>query len=290
MKAFKNFKIIIVLLLINSCSKSDDSGTIDSDVDTFLYEYENQDISITSWQAQRSENTFAVSGFGNDGESIFILFNKYGNLEDVIIFTGKDDEDGFSESYSSFKYFRSNYFDFELIKFDETSKRVSVTFSGNLYEDSYDIESATRFIEGSFNVPYNEVTPQIAGLGVSAKIDNLDWYSTNSSTSSSGTTLAVNRYSDDAYVISYVIIPNDDTNIGLHQFNESSTVNKITFSKYDINSNQFIEYETTGSFKVDEHNIGFGITVIEGTFNLVATNGDDIIQVNNGIIKDVYSF
>ncbi|MEP5338397.1 MAG: hypothetical protein ABJL44_06360 [Algibacter sp.] len=292
MKTLKTIVTLFYILIIVSCSSdgSDDSGGL-SNNDSFIYKYENKNINITSWQAVKSENTIAVNGIASSGENFFITFNQYGNLSDVTILTGEKDEYGFSESYLSFEYFKSNYFNFELLGVDEDNKRVSVKFFGDLYEDGYDIDSETRYVEGSFNVEYSEVTPQIPGLEVSAKVDGNDWYSTGQDMTSGqvGTPVSINHFSDDAYTISYIIIPRD-TDVGTYQFNENSVVNKISFSRYDPSTNSEILYETSGSFGIEEHTVGFGLTLITGTFSLTATNGDEVISVTNGKIKDVYSY
>lgn len=291
MKVLKTISALVLLLFIISCSSDGSDSDEISNKDSFNYKYENESVNINSWQAVKSENTIAISGTGDAGEVVFFQFNVFGNLSSVTVLTGETDDVGFQKSYYSYEYFKSNYFNFDLVGIDEANKRVSVKFSGDLYEEEYDIDSESRNIEGSFNVKYTEVTPQISGLEVSAKINGDSWYSTSTflSAGSSTSPLSLIHYSDDENFISYTIYPNE-VNTGTYQFDQNSTVYKIDFSQYDPITNDFINYETTGVFTIDEYNVGFGISQIKGTFSLIAKNEDEVITITEGKINDVYSY
>jgi hypothetical protein len=288
MKTFKFLNILFILLLVSSCSTNNEDSNQISDEDSFEYKYEGGNAEIKSWTAVKSENDLVVSGMTDDGKVFAIGFNKFGNLAVADSYSATDYN---FPSSTSFEYFKSNYFNFELVGIDESNKRVSVKFSGNLYEDNYDLDSTSHYIEGSFNLGYTEVTPQISGLEVSATIEGNDWYSTDSDLSGGlvGSPVSINHFSDDAFIISYVIIPGNVTS-GVYNFDMNSTENKMTFLKYDPNTNNFIIYETTGVFNITEHNVGFGLTQIKGTFSFTATKGSEVIQVKNGTINDVYSY
>ncbi len=290
MKFLKTLTILFFTISIISCSTDEDSDGI-SNKDSFEYKHENEDVKIVNWRAVKSENTIEVIGNSEKGESFSVRFNVYGNLSAATVITDEKDSDGFTKAYWAYEYFKSNYFNFELLGLDETNKRVSVKFSGDLYEDQYDIDSETNYVEGSFNVGYTEVTPQILGLEVSAVIDGDKWYSTSSTSSGglSGSPRSYEHYSDNAYNLSYVII-NNSFETGTFQFDSNTSYNKITFSRYDPNTDGFIGYETSGVFTISEHIQGFGINQIKGTFSLTAVNGNETIQITDGVINDIYSF
>ncbi|GGD21474.1 hypothetical protein [Hyunsoonleella pacifica] len=291
MKILNALSTLFLFLFIVSCSSDSDSNEIDNK-DSFLYKFENQDVNISNWTALRSENTMEVLGTTDNGDSFGVQFNVYGNLGSATALANESGSGGFPNSYWAFEYFKSNYFNFELIGIDEANKRVAAKFSGNLYEDEYDIDSETRYAEGSFNVEYREIMPQISGLEVSAVVDGNNWYATSSSSSGgfAGSPRSYNHYSDNAYSISYVIIYGDVDSIGSFQFDENSTYNKISFSRYDPSTGEFIEYKTSGIFKIDEHLTGFGINQIKGSFSLTAVNGNETIEITDGYINDVYPF
>ena len=144
--------LFISLIVLSGCSSSDDSGNIVvPNTDSFAYSYDSEIVNISSWQAIKVENRIVVTGSADDGRVFATEFNKFGNLSSANSYSISDFK--FPTSIS-FEYFKSNYFNFELVDIDEINKRVSVVFSGNLYEDDYDINSTTHFVEGSFSVGY----------------------------------------------------------------------------------------------------------------------------------------
>ena len=283
-------KILVVLITITTigCSSSDDSNDPQQVENTFTYNYEGVNIPITSIQAIKVENTIAVTGLSDQGKAFAIEFNKFGDLSSANSYSVTD----FSFPLSiSFAYFKSNYFNFELLEVDEINKRVSVSFSGNLYEDEYDINSTTHTVQGSFNVSYTEQTPQVSGLEVFAKLNGVDWYSTTGSQSGgffSGSDIELNRYSDDEYFIG-LSMNHDNTTAQSYDFASNAIVNKVTFKKYDPSTNDFIDYETSGIFNITEKTVGLQITQVVGTFSLTATNGSEVINITQGRFNQLYS-
>ena len=278
---------LIVALAVVSCSTDGDNGL--SDKDSFTYKYEESNVPIKSCTAVRSENSFVITGSSENGQVFAIGFNKFGNLAQADSYSISDFD---FPSSTSFEYYKSNYFNFELVGLDESKKRVSVKFSGNLYEDGYDLNSTDHYVEGDFTLGYLEVVPQLSGLEVSAKIGGEPWYSTDSDLSATGYSggwiVSLNEFNDGEYMISYVIDP-QNTVVGSYDFDENALVNKIDFFRYDPNTNEFIEYQTAGTFNITQKNDGF-ITHIIGEFNLTASNGSESIVITEGVINDVYSF
>jgi len=288
MKNFKRVFVLLVSVLAIGCSPSDDIESKEVPAsDSFVYSYDNEEVSISSWNAVKVENTLLVTGSAEDGRKFAIEFNKFGNLSSANSYSTTDF--GFPLT-NSFEYFKSNYFDFELVGIDEVNKRVSVNFSGDLYEDNYDINSTTHFVQGSFNVSYSEQEPQIAGLEVSAKINGKDWYATDGNQSGgffSGSDIELYMISDDEYFISFAM-NHDNTTALEYNFDENSTVNKVAFSEYDPATDEIVEYQTSGTFNITEKNEGLQITQIIGTYNLTARNGSNVIEVTQGKVNLAY--
>lgn len=297
MKILKTLSTLFVLLMISSCSPKGDIVDVDddsveiSDKDSFVYAFENKDTPITTWLGSKSESTIAVVGRGDNDILISFVFDIHGNLGEVTVDSGEKDDVGFSETYGSFEYFKSNYFNFELIGIDEIKKRVAVKFSGDLYEDRYDIASETRYVEGRFNVEYIDVIPAISGLEVSAEINGSQWVATDSDSSGGfveGSNIELNHFNGSQYFISYTI-NNDNTTPGIYNFNKSSTVNKVSFSRYDPDTNEFVVYETSGVLNIKEKNdLSIFIQII-GEYSFTATNGSEVIEVTNGKINTIFS-
>ena len=125
---------------------------------------------------------------------------------------------------------------------------------------------------------------------MSAKINGSDWYATDADQSGGfffGSDIELNNFSDDEYFIGFVM-NDENTIVAEYNFNENSTVDRISFSKYDPSTNGFIEYETSGIFNISEKNVGLQFTQIIGTYSLTATNGTEVIQVTEGQVNTVY--
>jgi len=285
MKTFNFIYAFFMLLIVVSCSS--EGGNEISNDDSFVYVYDDSNISITSWEAQRVEDTFVIIGQADDGQSFAIEFNAFGNLSSANSYSSQDFNFPLSLTYT---YFSSNYFDFQIVGIDESNKRVSVTFNGNLYEDEYDLDSQSHTVEGSFNVEYidNPSTGVISTM--SAELDGDNWYSVSGQQTGgffSGSNIELSRFNDDEFMIS-VIINDDNTEVGDYNFTSNATVNKVAFLEYNTATNDFEEYETIGTLNLVEKNVGIQFTQVKGTFSLTAVNGSNSVSVENGDFSIYY--
>lgn len=296
MKKLKNALFVLFIAMAASCS-SDDSEPVDNEnpnnpitgEDYFNYTIDGEEQDITAITAVRSGNTLEVMGTSATGRVVTVNFNKWGNVGDVQTLAN-DFEIPWRTSYH---YFRSNFFDFELVSIDEANKKVKVNFSGKVYDEEYDINSDYSVIEGSFQVTYTVVTPQIPGLEVSATVAGEEWHDTDSDQSGgffSGEDITLNMASDNQYTIG-IVTNHDTTEVGSYTFGPAETSNKMKLFVYNTETNEEEEYITTeGTMTITAKTVGLQFTVIEGTFSYKAKNpnSNEVITINNGAFKTVY--
>jgi hypothetical protein len=276
MKNFKFILFIAVAAIFGSCSSDSNSG---SDTPN-AFAVNGTNVTLSSTIAQKSENTIAIIADATDGSSIEVTFNKFGDLQRFSYY------DANFNSYRNFQYFKSNYFNFDLVSINESSKRVKVTFSGTLYENENDLNSNSQEISGSFDLPYIVQTPIIAGLELSCKIAGNNWYDTDFWDNGFGD---VDRkfISDDENMI-IMRLTEENIAIGTYNFT-TNTNNRFQLAKYNTTTNQYVEYDTAGTLTITSNSTPFfGIRVVEGTFSFVATNpsnSSDQVQITNGVFK-----
>lgn len=290
MKILKFISCLFVLIILVSCSSSSDSSS--SADDTFTYVYDGNNVNLTTLHAQKSENTLIVSGIAFNGQSVEFMFNKFGDLGTVSSFSVSSFD--FVDTYS-YMNFSSHYFTFNLVSIDETNKRIHCTFSGNLYEEQYDLDSNHVPVSGEFNLTYTDVTPAVPGLEVSCKIAGTDWYATNSSTTN-GTTMddfILDESSDDENSI-YIGFDAFNNGPATYNFTASSSTNFVKLVKFNPGTVDFTEYNCAGTMTVtSKTSAGLIGYYIEGTYSFTATNPSNVsqtIQVTNGKFKTYYSW
>ncbi len=289
MKKISFFVFILLSALTISCSEEENStpdNTVD-DNDYFEYKMDGDVVPIDSWTALRSEDRFEVMGEAGDGSSIFFSFNADGDLARATSTPGSLSNNPWLNSHYEFT---SNYFDFEIVAIDEANKIIKVNYSGNLYEEEFDLSSPSIPVEGTFNVHYIQVTPQIPGLGLKATIGNSEWNSVKYTTTISGfddVTLDFN--SDDAYKIA-LNFSNENLTVGTYEFTSSSTP-KVTLSKYDPATQTYTDYACNGTLVITDRSPVGVHELLTGTFSFTAINPETnvTIQVTNGSFKEIFS-
>lgn len=277
MKKIKLLSFLFLSILITSCSSDGDSGD-STPISSFTLNGTN--VALTSATALRVENTLAIVAHASDGSSMDLSFDKFGNLGEIRYF------DAEFNSKENFQHFKANYFTFNLISINETQKKVQVSFSGNLYEERDDLNSASITVSGSFDLPYTEQTPIVSDLGLTCKIAGTDWY--NVEIWDNGWWSVDRKFiSDDEYMI---IMKFTDESIQPGNYNfTTSSENGIQLAKYDTETNTYTEYNAVGTLTISS-NSEFSplINLVEGTFSFTATNPSDPtdqIQVTNGSFK-----
>lgn len=257
--------------------------------DFFNYVYKGETVNIDNWTGQKVENTLSITASGSDGNSINLLFNTFGDQGRITSYSTTDFD---FPSSGNFAYFTSNFFTFELVNIDEVNKKVEVKFSGELYEDEYDIESDSHEVEGSFIASYIETEPGIANLGTHAQIGGEAWYNTSSFEAGgfvSGTDITFNQLSDNEHLIS-ISINHDTTEEGSFNFNADSSVNSVVLSRYDEIAHEFVSYESSGMLVITAKEVGPQLTLIKGEFSLtgIDTTDNSTTEVTGGNFSIVY--
>jgi hypothetical protein len=273
MKKIKLLSFVFLTALLISCS-SDSSG--ESSVSSALTVNGNN-VTLGAVVAQKSEESLLIYSTASDGSSIQIGFNKYGNLESVIY-----DDQNFNSFYN-YQYFKSNYFDFDLISLNESNNSVKISYSGTLYSNENDLESDSISISGSFNVNYINQTPLIEGLGLSCKISGQNWYETDFW--DNGFSNVDRKFINDDDKMIVMNFEDESIEPGTYTFN-GSNANKISLAKFNTTTKEYDSYDTNGTVTITSNTIVSGVVrVIEGTFSFTATNGSSTIEVTNGAFK-----
>ncbi len=290
MKTIKFLGLLVFSIVFFSCSSGDDDSSSASP-NTFTYTYAGANVPITQIIARKSEDRIVISGQAANGQGIDVEFNKFGNLGTIESFSTTD----FSFPFTSVFYDNTaNYFNFQLISIDEVNKRVVVQFSGKLYDDDTDLTSQFVQVSGSIDVNYQEVTPNIPGLQVSATIGGSPWYSTKSYTNggSSFDDFVLRYQNDDQNRIS-IGFDSGNNNVGTYNFTPSSSTNFVHLAKYNTTTSMFDEYNCTGSMIVTSKTpVNIGGYIIEGTYTFTAVNPSNAaqqIQVTQGVFKTYYN-
>lgn len=285
MKKIKFLIILFISSILFSCSSNNDTN-LTGNLNSFNCKLNSQTISIKSLNATRSENNFEVLAEGADGKSIFVSFDNLGHINRITIVSGY----GLSWQ-NNFYDFSANYFNLQIVSIDEVNRKVKVNFSGKVYNDDFDIASDFSNIEGNFNVNYTNVPVEIPGLGVTAKLNGVEWRSIKSTQSSSGSfeNLSLENNSDDMYKVS-ILMDSNTTSIGTYSFNDASSTNKVVLSKYNTVTNEYIDYICTGTFVLSQKQNNINYVLISGTYNFTAVNPIDNtqIQVTDGVFKTTY--
>ncbi|HSD14598.1 MAG TPA: DUF6252 family protein, partial [Flavobacterium sp.] len=138
-------------------------------------------------------------------------------------------------------------------------------------------------ISGSFLISYIDYPPTISGLGTFAKINNQDWYGTQSSSSGDLSTTTLNIKNGSQYEIG-IVYPYFSPEEGTFNFSDNNADNRIAFSKYDPATHQTIEYDVTGTITYATVTANY----VQGTFSLTATHPTNgtTITISNGTFKE----
>jgi hypothetical protein len=272
MKILK-FISIFILAGLTSCS-SDSNG--ESSVSNAL-SVNGTAVTLGAVVAQKSEESLFIYATASDGSSIQIGFNKYGNLESVMY-----DDPSFN-SYYNYQYFKSNYFNFDLVSINESNNTVKITYSGTLYQDENNLDSESISISGSFNVNYINQTPLVEGLGLSCKISGQNWYETDFWDNGFSNVDRKFISDDDKMIIMQLTDQNIET--GTYTFDNSSS-NKMNLAKFNTSTKEYENYTSSGTLTITSNTVVSGVVrIIEGTFSFTATNGSNTVEVTNGTFK-----
>ena len=281
MKTLRYVFFVLIISVLASCSMDDTgNGGLPND-NYFEYKVNGQSVKVVSWDAQRSENTVMVIGVAADGTAIELNFNQFGDMGAIWSYNINAVQQNKRNHY----FFKQHYFNFELLAIDYQLRRVQVAFSGNLYDDAYNLDSAYSYVEGSFLVSFEDVTPIIPGLKVDSNINGMQWHATEQYHQNINSQL-FSFVSDDEYMLSF-LVSQDATTVGSNTFNEASANNKVIVSRYDPEIQEFVQYiSESGTLNITSQTA----TLIEGDFTLNAKNPTtgEVVTVTNGTFKTAY--
>lgn len=295
MKKIKLIAFLFVAAIASSCSSSDDSEAVNPAVDStdyFNHSSNGQVVAISQWTAIRTEDHFEVLGQTALNSSMYLSFNKYGDLERA----GTTSVPGSGTPWRNSAYdFSQNTFDFQILGIDEVNKVIKLSYSGKVYEDEHDItDSDFETVAGTVNVHYMDMTPEVAGTGFSAKIAGTDWYGVKMYTTNNGeiSNMKMVYNNDDKNQLS-VYLNKFDTAVGTYAFTANSSNNKVTYSVYDTTTKEYVDYKCAGTFTLTEkRELSTGITLFAGTFNLTATHPvtNAVVQITAGTFKEISTY
>lgn len=282
MKKIKFIAFVLFTALIASCSSGDDDNdNTDNNPSTegsFDFVYNNVTKKVSSWKAKKIDDYMQVEGLTSDGIGVNFVFNVYGNLYGATTFGTK--------SHEASEVFTSNTFTFTLEELNTVNKTVKVKFSGKMYIDGYDTESDFIVVSGSFDLPYSNSTPDIPGLGTSAKFNGTDWHGMAFSSSTTGSTqiTTLNVENDGAYSLG-IVFPKANLKTGTFSFTGDDFSNGISLDKFDVSTGEIVAYDVTGTITYTNVTSNY----VEGTFSLTATHpdNDSKIVITEGKFKEM---
>ncbi|WP_343696480.1 hypothetical protein [Flavobacterium sp.] len=285
MTKFKIIAFVLFTALIASCSSIDSSEDDSSSETYFNFTYDGKTQKVKTWEAQKQGDFIEVMGTSEEGIAIDFKFNVYGNLYQALTNPVTNSNIPWMEASENFT---ANTFTFTLENINTTDKTVQVKFTGKVFEDGYDYESDFVNVSGSFKVSYKEITPQIEGLGTSAKIDGKDWHGLSfDGTIENQETRIIYAENDSEYTIG-IAFPDYEAKTGTYNFTSNNNAYRITFQKYDTATHQNINYNVSGTVTFTTLND----ILAAGTFSLTATNPETNakITISNGTFKESASF
>lgn len=249
-----------------------------------------------------SGNVFQLTAFygkldNNYSSQMFkLIFDKNGNIISVKNSVHENEYGDFV--YGNYNFFPSNYFDLNIISLDEASKKIKVSFSGNLYLNSnstsnlYLLSLDREFVqaEGEIDMIYEEWEGPYTGIFManleqycSAKLNGVAWEG-NRANEFMGSYTYGSFMASDPYKIEIRFA--QDANLGSYNFTTASTENRIKFSKFNTTTLTYDYYTVNGVLNNDYKEFHGGTSYSYfGTYNFTATNPNnpsDVIQVTDG--------
>lgn len=192
---------------------------------------------------------------------------------------------GITRMFYNIRNYADNYFNFQMT-FDPATRRVSGWFSGYVYANPDDFSSEGKFVEGTFDQGYELLFPTVSNQHNTAKISGNPWISIYNYQENSvpGVTNSYrkNFYSGDPYRIS--ILHKADVAWGTYNFTPSTAVNTVRLSRFDTQTQSYIDYNCTGTFTVTQNEAN----IYSGTYQFTAVNPanpSDVIPVTEGSFK-----
>lgn len=193
-------------------------------------------------------------------------------------------EFGVWRKFYNFRNFSSNYYSLEITSYDTTLNRIEGNFSGLLYADPDNLNSQSKFVNGSFSLPIIESVPIILGLKNTAKINGVDWSTIHhymrKDNPSDYHNLTLHTLSDDEFKI-LLKFNRLNTTPGIYSFTNNSASNLVKIARFNTETNEYLAYDCVGTLEITER----VFNLIRGTYSFVGQNpndSSDVIEVTNG--------
>ncbi|MFN8275426.1 MAG: hypothetical protein U0X58_11185 [Flavobacteriaceae bacterium] len=277
--------LLVSAVLLFSCSpESSFSSSSSTSNNTGNFSVDGVAATSPTTTAKITDNLMSVNLKTSAGDQVDVVFNTNGNLASATLVTA----DG--TTYKNYKFYAANYFTFHLDSYNESSRRVKVSFSGKLYLDNESLTSEFKNISGSFEATCRNIAPLVGGLEIKCKINNTQWYQTNAWYNGSDATYR--WVSDNEYLI--ITTVNSTSMIGEYTFSPGSS-NKFELAKFDTNDLQYKVYNCTGSYSVtgnQVYNEFLGQNIVSGTYSFTAVNPANLseqITVSDGVFKQIFT-
>lgn len=195
---------------------------------------------------------------------------------------------GTYKMFYSYNPYSSNFFNLDVEEIDEINKKIKINFHGEMYGDPNSLQSEGKYVSGRIVTNYIEVIPSVFGLKNTSVINGQNWIRSNSVQENNGVSgyldrCIQNEYNDREYRIR-IYYEMGTTNIGTYNFTPTDQINKVDISKYDLQTNSYINFNCTGQLKI----LNTFQTQIKGEYSFTAVNpndSSDIVTVNNGEFK-----
>lgn len=304
---------IFSFFLLVSCS-SDDSGSNDTnDSNETIDPSENSitvdgvEFSYSQVSAVRSGDEFAIILANDESETISMSFHKNGNYGDIVYMKFIEGGDGFPVRFQTLDTYADRSFSFQILDIDDSSNSVSLKFEGTFHkegylyeEDDFNDETPREFTEqietkATLNLAYDTVTPSVEGLEVSAFLNNEQWYSLDTDSSSSGlgfSDTVFSHYNNTKYSINLNL--NEDNIVeGTYTFDQSyDGFNRIFLKEYVVENENVIgvEYLSEGTLTIESFDRTFNVGQLRATFSFTATHPEtnEVISVTSGIFNSAF--
>ena len=264
---------------------------------------DGEEFVFTQTNVTRSGDRFILTLSNEQSEAISIPFHKKGNYGDIAYIQLTE---GTPESFRTLYTNPDRDFSFEVLNIDEANNSVSIKLAGILHKDGDLFKNNTAPFElteqitlsGSLNLDYTIVTPTFEGLEVSAFIDNEEWHSLKSGSTTVGfdspDSITTFFHDNNTTFSINLVLSKADIVPGTYTFDQSSEgIYRLFLSESIIEEDGFensIEYLSEGTLTITsfESTVSFG--TIRAEFSFTATHPDtgDEIDVNSGVFNDVF--
>lgn len=294
------FKIASVLLIMISfsCSNNSDSATVELDV--FEFKYNDVSLSLTnpsqfydggvSRTYDQDRGLFTLHLHTTADVLIDIDFDKKGQLVDLTLFYWANNV---AITYSPYKNFTSNYFNFQITDFDDVNNRIKGNFSGKMYRNNLDLNSEFIEVNCNFNLSCDFDLNYLCScdgllecLGLSANINNQIFLSTHDYNG--------NFYNIGPYKIEVNALGTFNLN-EVYDFTPSTSNHYVRLYKFNTNTLQYDLFDSTGSVVFTSY-LGncCNSVVVKANFNLTANDpnnsSEEPLHITNGKCKYIYQF